>query len=144
MCSQKITLSVYFFMKLWSTEKDMQTHRFFYTGTHKVKAIPTPHKVGARPRPKNKFKTIERVQAAADCSRHYSGLSDSLPRSPHLSALHKAQPYGQAGSPPPPALTLSHTLHQTLAPRPSSDNLGMVWMCLFPTAVACDRLPHSK
>lgn len=40
--------------------------------------------------------------AGADCSGHYSGLSDSLPSSPHLSELYKVQPYEQAHSPPDP------------------------------------------
>lgn len=51
--------------------------------------------------------------AGADCSSHYSGLSDSLPCSPHLSALYKDQPYGQAQSPHP---TPFHTLALILAP----------------------------
>lgn len=93
------------------------------------------HLIKSRDRPHpNKFKTIR-----ADCSSHYSGLGDSLPCSPHLSALYKDQPYGQAQSPPTP----SHTLPQTLAPRPPSDNLGMVRILLFPTTMAGDGLPHN-
>lgn len=52
--------------------------------------------------------------AGADCSSHDSGLCDSLPCSPHLSALYKDLPYGQGSEAPP---TPSHTLTATLAPK---------------------------
>ena len=61
--------------------------------------------------------------AGADCSGHYSGLSDSLPCSPHLSALYKDRPYGP----------LSHPCSNAAPLRPWSDNLGMVWILLNPT-----------
>lgn len=53
------------------------------------------------------FKQSEGL-AGADCSSHYSGLSDSLPCSPHLSAFYKGRPYGQSSEPP--------TTHPLLTP----------------------------
>lgn len=85
------------------------------------------------------FKQSEGL-AGADCSSHYSGLSDSLPCSPHLSAFYKGRPYGQSSEPPhhPPP---SHTLAATLAHK------TLFWhgadTYLFPTTTAGDGLTHS-
>lgn len=37
--------------------------------------------------------------AGADCYMHFEGFTDSLPCSPHPSAVYKEQPYRQAQSP---------------------------------------------
>lgn len=78
--------------------------------------------------------------AGADCCSHYSGLSDSLPCSPRLSTLYKDQAYG-AGSKPP-----SHILsHRTpIAPRPSSDSLGTIWILFFAITMDLDTLFKSN
>lgn len=63
--------------------------------------------------------------AGADCSSHYSSLCDSLPCSPHLSALYKELPYGRGSEAPWPLLT---PLLRHWPPRLSSDSLGMGWI----------------
>lgn len=74
--------------------------------------------------------------AGADGSSRYSARSDSLPCSPHLSALYKEQPLW-AGSP------LLTPLLWHRAPRPSSDNSGMVCDTFIPPLHLVTRITRN-
>lgn len=91
-------------MCLWIISICPKIHINLHTHTN-FWPVPTPHKVRDRPHP-NKSQTI-RGFGRADCCSHDSGGCDSLPCSPHPSALHKDLPCGKGSEAPRPLFTPS-------------------------------------